>query len=56
MALSVDSIRRVLKGVRYFFLALVLLAFGYFLYTMVSLGSGGTLDVLSEVPVYLSER
>jgi hypothetical protein len=56
MALTVQSIRRVLKGVRYFFMALVILSFTYFMFTMVSLGGGGTIDVLSEVPVYLSER
>ena len=56
MALTVQSIRRVLKGVRYFFMTLVFLAFAYFVFTMISLGSGGTIDVLSEVPVYLSER
>ena len=56
MALTVQSIRRVLKGVRYFFMALVFLSFAYFVFTMVSLGGAGTIDVLSEVPVYLSER
>ena len=56
MALTVQNIRRVLKGVRYFFMVLVFLAFVYFIFTMVSLGSGGTIDVLSEVPVYLSEE
>jgi len=56
MALTVQSIRRVLKGVRYFFMVLVFLSFAYFVFTIVSLGGGGTIDVLSEVPVYLSER
>ena len=56
MALTVQNIRRVLKGVRYFFMVLVFLSFSYFVYTMISLGSAGTIDVLSETPVYLSER
>ena len=56
MPLTVQSIRRVLKAVRCFFLSLVLAAFAYFVYTMLALGGGGTLDVLGEVPVFLSER
>ena len=56
MALTVQNIRRVLKGVRYFFMVLVFLSFVYFVFTMISLGTGGTIDVLSEVPVYLSEE